>query len=215
MGGDGDYSGCSQIWAPLIIAHSAASTVIHLLNRTGGKRLVDGSSQTAVQALEFTGRKWAGGICRRVACPCPSLWEQLYQQQPLAQLEDQSPLNLNIRSLWFEALGCSAPSAHLKGKRDFHVPIAESHLTENLFLPPSPESKCTQTDCCTGAASLVWRKNKEMMEEEREREMEGGGRARERERKVKNLHITMPEKNQNIFHRKMGHFQILVPYQTN
>lgn len=55
-------------------------------------------------------------------------------------------------------------------------------------------------------------KNKEMMEEEREREMEGGG---ERERKVKNLHITMPEKNQNIFHRKMGHFQILVPYQTN
>lgn len=44
-------------------------------------------------------------------------------------------------------------------------------------------------------------------------EREGG--VREGERKVKNLHITMPEKNQNIFHRKMGHFQILVPYQTN
>lgn len=49
-----------------------------------------------------------------------------------------------------------------------------------------------------------WRK-------EKEERAEGGGR----ERKVKNLHITMPEKNQNIFHRKMGHFQILVPYQTN
>lgn len=71
------------------------------------------------------------------------------------------------------------------------------------------------------------------MEKEREREEErerGRGKVGERwrwrkrrrsergkegERKVKNLHITMPEKNQNIFHRKMGHFQILVPYQTN
>lgn len=44
---------------------------------------------------------------------------------------------------------------------------------------------------------------------------ERGGRERGGERKVKNLHITMPEKNQNIFQRKMGHFQILVPYQTN
>lgn len=64
------------------------------------------------------------------------------------------------------------------------------------------------------------RKNKEMMEEERGRgrvrgEREREGEQGERERKVKNLHITMPEKNQNIFHRKMGHFQILVPYQTN
>lgn len=33
---------------------------------------------------------------------------------PLAKLEGQSPLNLNIRSLWFEALGCSAPIADLK-----------------------------------------------------------------------------------------------------
>lgn len=47
-------------------------------------------------------------------------------------------------------------------------------------------------------------------------EMEKKAEEREKgERKVKNLHITMPEKNQNIFHRKMGHFQILVPYQTN
>lgn len=46
-------------------------------------------------------------------------------------------------------------------------------------------------------------------------EREGGARGEGGERKVKNLHITMPEKNQNIFHRKMGHFQILVPYQTN
>lgn len=52
-------------------------------------------------------------------------------------------------------------------------------------------------------------RRKEMEMEERE------GGVREGERKVKNLHITMPEKNQNIFHRKMGHFQILVPYQTN
>ncbi len=59
-------------------------------------------------------------------------------------------------------------------------------------------------------------------EEEGEWERDGDGgkrrrseRGREGERKVKNLHITMPEKNQNIFHRKMGHFQILVPYQTN
>lgn len=28
----------------------------------------------------------------------------------------------------------------------------------------------------------------------------GGGGVRKGERKVKNLHITMPEKNQNIFH---------------
>lgn len=135
---------------------------------------------------------------------------------PLAKLECQSALNLNIRSLWFEALGCSVRGALLKGKGGFRVPIAKSHLTENLFLPRSPESKCTQTDCCTGAASLVCRKNRD--DGGRNREWDGGGereRARERKRKVKNLHITMPEKNQNIFHRKMGHFQILVPYQTN
>lgn len=68
------------------------------------------------------------------------------------------------------------------------------------------------------------RKKRERGEREMEmEEREGGGRGwggvrereKEREREVKNLHITMPEKNQNIFHRKMGHFQILVPYQTN
>lgn len=36
VGGDGNYAGWSKIWASLIIAHSAASTVIHLLNRNGG-----------------------------------------------------------------------------------------------------------------------------------------------------------------------------------
>lgn len=132
VGGDGDYSGCRKIWAPLIIVHSAASTVIHLLNRNGGKRLVDGSSQTAMQALEFCRQKmdWRHLQTRRLflslivgatlsaAAACP-----------LAKLEGQSPLNLNIRSLWFEALGCSAPSTHLKGKRDFHVPSAHRRIT--------------------------------------------------------------------------------------
>lgn len=64
-----------------------------------------------------------------------------------------------------------------------------------------------------------WReRERKRVERERERErvrerVEEGESVRERE--VKNLHITMPEKNQNIFRRKMGHFQILVPYQTN
>jgi len=48
---------------------------------------------------------------------------------PLAKLEGQSPLNLNIRSLWFEALGCSAPNADLKGKHDSSVAVSHQKIT--------------------------------------------------------------------------------------
>lgn len=47
---------------------------------------------------------------------------------PLAKLEGQSPLNLNIRSLWFEALGCSAPNVDLKGKHDSCVAVAHHKI---------------------------------------------------------------------------------------
>lgn len=53
---------------------------------------------------------------------------------PLAKLEGQSPLNLNIRSLWFEALGCSVPGAHLKGKRGSRVPGAHRRITPRAKL---------------------------------------------------------------------------------
>lgn len=48
---------------------------------------------------------------------------------PLAKLEGRSPLNLNIRSLWFEALGCSAPNVDLKGKHDSSVAVAHHKIT--------------------------------------------------------------------------------------
>lgn len=48
---------------------------------------------------------------------------------PLAKLEGQSPLNLNIRSLWFEALGCSAPSVQLKGKHESSVAVSHQKIT--------------------------------------------------------------------------------------
>lgn len=145
----------------------------------GGKRLVGGSSQTAMQALELRQQKmdWRHLQTGRLSLSLiVGAALSAAAAHPLAELEGQSPLNLNIRSLRFEALGCSVLGAHLKGKRGSvsPAPIVESHLTKNLFLPRSPESKCTQTDCCTGAASLVCRKNKEMVEEERAREMDGG-----------------------------------------
>lgn len=97
------------------------------------KRLVDGSSQTALEALEFRQQKmdWRH-LQTRSPWPRPSLWEQLYQQQPLTHLlnwRGRSPLNLNIRSLWFAALGCPAPGAHLKGKRGSRVPGAHRRIT--------------------------------------------------------------------------------------
>lgn len=80
-------------------------------------------------------------------------------------------------------------------------------------IPPQPPSE-------ERGGEMIGKEKERESERKRERrsvmkmeEREGG--VREGERKVKNLHITMPEKNQNIFHRKMGHFQILVPYQTN
>lgn len=160
---------------------------------------------------------------------------------PLAKLEGQFPLNLNIRSLWFEALGCSAPNVDLKGKHDSSVAATHHKITphEKLVsavltqiymhsnrllhwskIPPRPLSPPTSS---TEERTEMMGKGKKREEKERvEREdrkvmemEEREGGVREGERKVKNLHITMPEKNQNIFHRKMGHFQILVPYQTN
>lgn len=48
---------------------------------------------------------------------------------PLAKLVGQPPLNLNIRSLWFEALGCFAPSVGLKGKHGSSVLGAHHKIT--------------------------------------------------------------------------------------
>lgn len=120
---------------------------------------------------------------------------------------------LNTRSLRFEALGCSS------FLRRRSLPIWKANRP-----PPEPaKSRRRFRFCCVSLnlnalkqnaaqeRDLFCRKTERKKESERNR-----GRERWRERNgSQNRHITMPEKNQNIFQWKMGHFQILVPYQTN
>lgn len=73
-------------------------------------------------------------------CRLSLIVEQLYQQKPLTHLQNcrARPLNLNIRSLWFEALGCSAPGVDLKGEHGSCVAVCHRNITppgENLFVP--------------------------------------------------------------------------------
>lgn len=80
-----------------------------------------------MQALDFRQQQMD---CRHLQTGRPSLslvvgaTLSAAAAHPLAELEGQSPLNLNIRSLWFEALGCSVPGPHLKGERGSRVPAA-------------------------------------------------------------------------------------------
>lgn len=106
--------------------------------------------------------------------------------RPLAELEGQSPLNLNIRSLWFEALGCSAPGVRLKGKRDSRVPGAHRKITPHgklVFCRLPLNLNALKQTVALEQQPRCEGKNKETMEEERERETEGeGGQGRGREK---------------------------------
>lgn len=98
----------------------------------GGKCLGDGSSQTAMRVLEFRQeKKELEASVDTSLVPVPHCGATLSAPaaHPLAKLEGRSPLNLNIRSLWFEALGCSAPNVDLKGKHDSSVAIAHHKIT--------------------------------------------------------------------------------------
>lgn len=106
----------------------------------GGEHLVDGSSQTAMQALEFRQRKmdWRHLQTGRLSLSLiVGATLSAAAAHPLAKLESQSPLNLNIRSLWFEALGCSALGEHLRGKRGVPCPRrpSQNHTSRKKLVP--------------------------------------------------------------------------------
>ncbi len=124
---------------------------------------------------------------------------------------------LNTRSLWFEALGCSSVLRRRslpiwKANRPT-LELVKSHTQTLRFCCVSLNLNALKQNVAQ-ELDLFSRKTDRGREREKKREIEAE-KDGERETRVKNRHITMPEKNQNIFQRKMGHFQILVPYQTN
>lgn len=126
-------------------------------------------------------------------------------------------LKHKISVVWSTRLLLCPPaslSANLKGKQTYTGAGKITHTQTlrfccvSLNLNALKQNVAQERDLFSGKTD----RGREREKNKREIEAEKDG---ERETRVKNRHITMPEKNQNIFQRKMGHFQILVPYQTN
>lgn len=112
---------------------------------------------------------------------------------PRAKPVGQLPLNLNIRSLWFEALGCSAPSVDLKGKHDSSVAVShqKTHTSWKTCLccvssnlNALKQTVALEQDPSTPPPPLS-KEKREMMERENGREggRDGDGEKRRRSEK--------------------------------
>lgn len=131
---------------------------------------------------------------------------------PLAKLEGHSPLNLNIRSLWFEALGCSAPRVDLKSKHNLcrRLP-SQNHTSWKTYfccvgsnLNALKQTVALEQDHPPALPPPPPTKKKQMMEKERRRE-EGRKRVGERWRwKKKRRSERGGEKSQKPPHNNAG-----------